>query len=131
MDIKVRANTKGKNKEDYPKDNKRLDDFFNLTNNKRFRENESNSDDNDRVSNHNISSSLPINLIDDSFEDPILEDNSQSKKSKKAKRNRDSCSICRTGGELILCDNCPKSFHKECLKIKSVPEGDWFCPSCL
>ncbi|KAE8691806.1 putative 20G-Fe(II) oxidoreductase [Hibiscus syriacus] len=34
------------------------------------------------------------------------------------------------GGELILCDQCPSSFHKNCLGLKTVPDGDWFCPSC-
>ncbi|MCD7464089.1 hypothetical protein HAX54_052066 [Datura stramonium] len=40
------------------------------------------------------------------------------------------CSVCQYGGELILCDECPSSFHTECLGIKEVPDGDWFCPSC-
>jgi hypothetical protein len=52
---------------------------------------------------------------------------------KKKKDNRSSCSICRLGGELLLCDNCPKSFHFECLKMKSsdIPEGEWYCTDCL
>ncbi|XP_060175685.1 uncharacterized protein LOC132606277 isoform X1 [Lycium barbarum] len=40
------------------------------------------------------------------------------------------CSVCHYGGELILCDECPSSFHRDCLGMKEVPEGDWFCPSC-
>ncbi|GAV66597.1 PHD domain-containing protein/Agenet domain-containing protein [Cephalotus follicularis] len=40
------------------------------------------------------------------------------------------CSVCHYGGELILCDQCPSSFHKGCLGLKDVPDGDWFCPSC-
>ncbi|XP_027337474.1 uncharacterized protein LOC113851199 [Abrus precatorius] len=40
------------------------------------------------------------------------------------------CSVCHNGGELILCDQCPSSFHKMCLGLKDVPDGDWFCPSC-
>ncbi|KAJ0021518.1 hypothetical protein Pint_32523 [Pistacia integerrima] len=40
------------------------------------------------------------------------------------------CSICHYGGELILCDRCPSSFHKHCLGVENVPDGDWFCPSC-
>ncbi|KAJ6409317.1 hypothetical protein OIU84_008918 [Salix udensis] len=40
------------------------------------------------------------------------------------------CSVCHYGGELILCDLCPSSFHKRCLGMKDVPDGDWFCPSC-
>ncbi|XP_057955124.1 uncharacterized protein LOC131149074 isoform X2 [Malania oleifera] len=40
------------------------------------------------------------------------------------------CSVCHYGGELILCDQCPSSFHKSCLGLKDIPAGDWFCPSC-
>ncbi|GER30300.1 acyl-CoA N-acyltransferase [Striga asiatica] len=44
--------------------------------------------------------------------------------------NDDVCSICGYGGRLVLCDKCPLSFHTECLGLKEVPDGDWFCPSC-
>ncbi|CAK7347426.1 unnamed protein product [Dovyalis caffra] len=44
--------------------------------------------------------------------------------------NDDVCSVCHYGGELILCDSCPSSFHENCLGLKNVPDGDWFCPSC-
>nr|XP_016512806.1 PREDICTED: uncharacterized protein LOC107829855 isoform X1 [Nicotiana tabacum] len=40
------------------------------------------------------------------------------------------CSVCHYGGELLLCDECPSSFHSGCLGMKEVPDGDWFCPSC-
>ncbi|KAA8543719.1 hypothetical protein F0562_022104 [Nyssa sinensis] len=40
------------------------------------------------------------------------------------------CSVCHFGGELVLCDQCPSSFHTTCLGLKGVPDGDWFCPSC-
>ncbi|XP_065855255.1 increased DNA methylation 1-like [Euphorbia lathyris] len=40
------------------------------------------------------------------------------------------CSVCLYGGELLLCDHCPSSFHKSCLGLVDFPEGDWFCPSC-
>ncbi|KAH6814513.1 hypothetical protein C2S51_023531 [Perilla frutescens var. frutescens] len=40
------------------------------------------------------------------------------------------CSVCHYGGELVLCDLCPSSFHTHCLGLKDVPDGDWFCPSC-
>ncbi|XP_071719526.1 uncharacterized protein [Rutidosis leptorrhynchoides] len=40
------------------------------------------------------------------------------------------CSVCHYGGELVLCDQCPSSFHTRCLGLEEVPDGDWFCPSC-
>ncbi|KAI3994279.1 hypothetical protein MKX01_012536 [Papaver californicum] len=40
------------------------------------------------------------------------------------------CSICHYGGTLVLCDQCPSSFHLNCLGIKDLPDGKWFCPSC-
>ncbi|KAK1373938.1 hypothetical protein POM88_030131 [Heracleum sosnowskyi] len=40
------------------------------------------------------------------------------------------CSVCHFGGNLILCDGCPSSFHKRCVGLKGVPTGNWFCPSC-
>ncbi|XP_027345570.1 uncharacterized protein LOC113857662 [Abrus precatorius] len=40
------------------------------------------------------------------------------------------CSFCHYGGELILCDQCPSSFHKICLGLEDILYGDWFCPSC-
>ncbi|KAL3829052.1 hypothetical protein ACJIZ3_017854 [Penstemon smallii] len=46
-------------------------------------------------------------------------------------RNNDYiCSVCHFGGELVLCDQCPSSFHTHCLGLEELPEGDWFCPSC-
>ncbi|KAL3616178.1 hypothetical protein CASFOL_039568 [Castilleja foliolosa] len=46
------------------------------------------------------------------------------------KANDYICTVCHCGGELVLCDQCPSSFHIRCLGLKEVPEGDWFCPSC-
>ncbi|KAL4204098.1 hypothetical protein AMTRI_Chr01g130520 [Amborella trichopoda] len=40
------------------------------------------------------------------------------------------CSICHYGGDLILCDRCPSSFHLSCVGLEELPEGKWFCPSC-
>ncbi|KAK7289833.1 hypothetical protein RIF29_03801 [Crotalaria pallida] len=44
--------------------------------------------------------------------------------------NDSICSVCRYGGELVLCDLCPSSFHKSCLGLEDIPDGNWFCPSC-
>ncbi|VAH89837.1 unnamed protein product [Triticum turgidum subsp. durum] len=40
------------------------------------------------------------------------------------------CSICNEGGEILLCDNCPSSFHHACVGLEATPEGSWYCPSC-
>ncbi|KAK2660135.1 hypothetical protein Ddye_006668 [Dipteronia dyeriana] len=42
----------------------------------------------------------------------------------------DICSVCHHGGDIILCDKCPSSFHHSYLGLKEVPEGEWACPSC-
>ncbi|ERN04860.1 hypothetical protein AMTR_s00146p00080830 [Amborella trichopoda] len=58
---------------------------------------------------------------------------SQSKVWRKASSRRNSdtiCTICHYGGDLILCDHCPSSFHLNCVDLKEVPKGKWFCPSC-
>ncbi|XP_010267307.1 PREDICTED: uncharacterized protein LOC104604586 [Nelumbo nucifera] len=47
-----------------------------------------------------------------------------------ANDNDDLCSICADGGDLLLCDNCPRAFHKDCLSLSSVPRGDWYCNYC-
>ncbi|KAL6896808.1 hypothetical protein ACP4OV_007380 [Aristida adscensionis] len=40
------------------------------------------------------------------------------------------CSLCNDGGEMLVCDHCPSTFHHDCLGLPAVPDGDWFCPSC-
>ncbi|CAI8599334.1 unnamed protein product [Vicia faba] len=40
------------------------------------------------------------------------------------------CLVCGLGGDIILCDQCPSSFHLGCLGLGRVPDGDWFCPTC-
>ncbi|KAL6578686.1 hypothetical protein OROMI_008902 [Orobanche minor] len=52
------------------------------------------------------------------------------RKTNDIKANNDICSICRYGGDIVLCDRCPSSFHTQCIGLKDVPDGDWFCPSC-
>lgn len=47
--------------------------------------------------------------------------------------SQDDCWICRDGGELFICDLCPKAYHPHCLGLDGVPKGKWKCPShaCL
>uniref|UniRef100_A0A672RPN5 Chromodomain helicase DNA binding protein 3 n=1 Tax=Sinocyclocheilus grahami TaxID=75366 RepID=A0A672RPN5_SINGR len=56
---------------------------------------------------------------------------------KKNKRGRptdhqDYCEVCQQGGEIILCDTCPRAYHLVCLEpeLEKAPEGKWSCPHC-
>ncbi|KAJ7972522.1 Chromodomain-helicase-DNA-binding protein 4 [Quillaja saponaria] len=42
----------------------------------------------------------------------------------------DMCAVCGDGGDLILCDGCPRAFHSACLELQNVPEGNWRCLNC-
>lgn len=47
-----------------------------------------------------------------------------------------TCQVCRKGDNddcLLLCDGCDRGCHMYCLrpKMTQVPEGDWFCPTCV
>ncbi|CAL9234603.1 unnamed protein product [Arabidopsis halleri] len=45
--------------------------------------------------------------------------------------NDDLCSICRDGGELLCCDTCPRSYHKVCASLSSLPSERWSCKYCV
>ncbi|KAK1260522.1 Zinc finger CCCH domain-containing protein 19 [Acorus gramineus] len=49
---------------------------------------------------------------------------------KSTKESDDLCRICADGGNLVLCDICPRAFHAGCVGLQSVPKGDWYCPYC-
>ena len=40
------------------------------------------------------------------------------------------CHICDDIGELILCDTCSFAYHLQCINLKEIPPGTWFCPKC-
>jgi hypothetical protein len=44
----------------------------------------------------------------------------------------DVCPGCYDGGELLMCDTCPFSWHIKCLypPLDENPEGFWQCPLC-
>lgn len=65
--------------------------------------------------------------------------NKNKKKGKKKKdfandesEHQEFCDVCQQGGEIILCDTCPKAFHLCCLdpELEEAPEGKWSCPHC-
>ncbi|XP_035277517.1 chromodomain-helicase-DNA-binding protein 4 isoform X7 [Anguilla anguilla] len=66
----------------------------------------------------------------------------KGKSSKKKKKEEDAdgyetdhqdyCEVCQQGGEIILCDTCPRAYHMVCLDpdMEKAPEGKWSCPHC-
>ncbi|XP_021364893.1 chromodomain-helicase-DNA-binding protein 5-like isoform X3 [Mizuhopecten yessoensis] len=42
------------------------------------------------------------------------------------------CRVCKDGGELLCCDQCPSAYHMHCVNphVKDIPDGDWLCPRC-
>ncbi len=65
--------------------------------------------------------------------------NKNKKKGKKKKNfatdeneHQEYCEVCQQGGEIILCDTCPRAYHLCCLdpELDEAPEGKWSCPHC-
>ncbi|KAJ3689119.1 hypothetical protein LUZ61_018283 [Rhynchospora tenuis] len=46
------------------------------------------------------------------------------------RRSDDLCRTCGDGGTLVVCDICPRAFHPECVGLKDIPEGQFFCRLC-
>lgn len=47
--------------------------------------------------------------------------------------NQDDCGICGAEGELLCCDGCIRSYHRQCIGMAPgapLPEGKWLCPEC-
>ena len=46
--------------------------------------------------------------------------------------NVDYCQICRSHGNLVCCDYCPRAYHMECIESKYRPTSDarWECMVC-
>lgn len=47
--------------------------------------------------------------------------------------HQDYCEVCQQGGEIILCDTCPRAYHLVCLdpEMEKAPEGRWSCLHCV
>ena len=48
----------------------------------------------------------------------------------------DFCNVCKTVGNLLCCDFCPRAFHCQCISSDAIPESmndesKWECPSCI
>ncbi|XP_026415120.1 uncharacterized protein LOC113310615 isoform X1 [Papaver somniferum] len=46
------------------------------------------------------------------------------------RENDDLCSICADFGDLLLCDGCPRAFHRDCVGLSNLPPGKWYCSHC-
>ena len=46
-------------------------------------------------------------------------------------QNNDLCHTCSNEGNLLMCDSCPKTYHKHCLTNPNDKIADqWFCEAC-
>jgi len=58
----------------------------------------------------------------------------QDEEEEEEEEEEDFCSVCRGGGELLICDGggpgCAGFAHVGCAGLFEVPEGDWFCGAC-
>ncbi|CAI2360571.1 unnamed protein product [Moneuplotes crassus] len=79
------------------------------------------------------SSSEPCDKIEENKEDPVSSsDCSETSilEEQYIPNLKMYCHICIDGGTVILCDACPKVFHKSCLGIKKIGRNEWKCPYC-
>ena len=44
--------------------------------------------------------------------------------------NCDDCHICKEGGKLFCCDECPRAFHDKCLRSGRPTSTTWKCDLC-
>jgi hypothetical protein len=50
---------------------------------------------------------------------------------RKTHGDQNECVVCFGTGVLISCDDCPNSYHAECLGYKEhLPRGKWKCYFC-
>ncbi|KAJ8386499.1 hypothetical protein AAFF_G00169690 [Aldrovandia affinis] len=52
---------------------------------------------------------------------------------KKKKKKKERCAVCHSGGELVLCTDCGRSFHRDCyvpLNTATDSSGQWQCMLC-
>ena len=62
-----------------------------------------------------------------------LPDSSEGEESEEEDGHENVCHECSDTGELLMCDRCPHSWHKDCLPVAMLPGVDanpWLCPIC-
>ena len=47
-----------------------------------------------------------------------------------AEERGDACYVCHDGGDIMLCEACPRGAHAACVGLDAVPEGEWLCSRC-
>lgn len=68
--------------------------------------------------------------VEEAEEQVEEEDEEEEEEDEGAGYEDDVCVECNTGGTLICCDTCPRSYHQECALLKKIPRGNWSCPQC-
>jgi len=65
-------------------------------------------------------------------EEMDVEDEEEYSEEGEGDEHQEYCAKCMDGGNLYICDSCPKSWHLKCLNppVRELPEGDWNCPYC-
>ncbi|KAF4115645.1 hypothetical protein G5714_003134 [Onychostoma macrolepis] len=50
-----------------------------------------------------------------------------------AQNNDDECYVCRSEGDLVCCDGCPRAFHSHCHlpAVHGDSPGEWICTFCV
>ena len=41
------------------------------------------------------------------------------------------CYECEDGGNVMMCEECPKVAHYQCLGLSAPPKDDWWCNDCV
>jgi len=69
---------------------------------------------------------------DDDFDVDEDGDDDNEDDDENADDHMEFCTVCKDGGDLLICDTCPHSYHLNCLNPPAtvVPEGEWSCPRC-